>query len=360
MKRKIPQILDGELMETKTRSKPEDFKNLKTLGAKSPRKVAIGQVLCDLFVPLPLVLLVSEYVVLEGFVSTPIPSHEAQDGPKDGPVETAVFGNIWGLATDSKDNLYLSDPDNGRIRKVTPAGIVSTYNKTLDYPCELTFDPAGNLFVVDYEEVKIKKITPSGVVTTFAGDGTSGIVNGPGATASFNDPRGLGTDAEGNLYVADCNNHCIRKITPDGIVSTFAGSTKQGLVDGKGTSAQFHFPSDLALDKKGNVYIADRGNMRVRKITPDGVVSTFDTEFPCPRGVTVDSEGYVYVGDTKAHCIREIAPSGEVALVAGGGKEDELDGEGATAFFKDPYALCTGDGCLYVLALVANCVRKIV
>jgi sugar lactone lactonase YvrE len=135
-------------------------------------------------------------------------------------------------------------------------------------------DTAGNVYVADSGNSAIRKITPAGVVTTLAG-GTSGSADGTGAAASFSDPKGVAVDGSGNVFVADTDNHTIREITPAGVVTTFAGMAgMQGSSDGTGASARFYRPIGVAVDRLGDLYVADTGNGTIRKITPAGVVTT--------------------------------------------------------------------------------------
>ena len=158
------------------------------------------------------------------------------------------------------------------------------------------------------------------MVSTFAG-GTSGFVNGTGTAARFNLPRDVAVDSSGNVFVADQNNHAIRKITPAGVVSTFAGGTP-GVVNGTGTAASFYYPQGVAVDSSGNVFVGDADNNAIRKITPAGIVSTFAgngtqgfvngtgaaASFTTPTGVAVDSSGNVFVADQNNNAIRKITP----------------------------------------------------
>ena len=168
------------------------------------------------------------------------------------------------------------------------------------------------MYVADFGNHRIRKITPGGMVTIFAGSGTSGSTDGPGANASFNHPQGLAVDGDGNLIVADRCNHLIRKITPDGMVTTVAGVRGEpGFADGPGLSSKFNYPRGVALDGDGNIFVADWGNRRIRKITPDGEVSTVAgsgeedhadgqgtcAKFTAPFSITIDGNGDLFVGD---------------------------------------------------------------
>ena len=188
-------------------------------------------------------------------------------------------------------------------------------------PTDVALDGSGNMYVADYNNHLIRKITSAGVVTTFAGSGSEGSADGTGTAASFNQPVGVAVDGSGNVYVADYTNHLIRKITSAGVVTTLAGSGSQGSTNGTGTAASFYHPTGVAVDGSGNVYVGDAGNHLIRKITSAGVVTTLAgsgslgsangegtaASFNYPSGVAVDGSGNVYVGDWGNHLIRKIA-----------------------------------------------------
>ena len=226
----------------------------------------------------------------------------------DGPALEAEFHDPMGLALDADGNLYVSDWFNHRIRSIAPDGTVTTlagsgpsglYGDIVDGPAEtarlfgpegLTVDSKGNIYVADTLNDRIRRISPDGMVTTVAGGGPrtaygfeGALIDGSAEAARFNDPSDVAVDADGNLYVTDRLNHVIRKITPNGQVSTFAGTGQPGTTDGVGQAASFELPNRIALDRQGNLYVTegrflDLGErtygFRVRKIAPDGQVTT--------------------------------------------------------------------------------------
>jgi len=209
-------------------------------------------------------------------------------GSADG-LDTATFDSPLGVAVDQAGNVYVADYGNDIIRKITAAGVVSTIagkagtpgNKDgldtaarFNLPESIAVDAAGNLYVADNGNNEIRKITPDGMVITLAGNGAAGKSDGSGASATFNSPFGIATDASGNVYVADSGNNLIRKITPGGAVTTFAGSGGKGSGDATGVQASFNTPAGIAIDAAGNLYISDENNNIIRKITATGTVST--------------------------------------------------------------------------------------
>ncbi|MDO3628689.1 NHL repeat-containing protein [Mucilaginibacter sp. BT774] len=202
--------------------------------------------------------------------------------------DSVTFNSPLGVAVDGSGNVYVADYENNLIRKVTQAGIVRTLAgsgakgaddgldtaATFNLPEAVAVDGTGNVYVADNGNDLIRKITPAGQVSTFAGSGQPGKSDGTGTSASFNSPFGIAVDAAGNVYVADSGNNLIRKITPDGTVTTIAGSGSKGANDGAGNAASFNTPSGIAVDKSGNIYVADENNNLIRKITSSGSVTT--------------------------------------------------------------------------------------
>ncbi|MNX58501.1 Serine/threonine-protein kinase PknD [compost metagenome] len=256
---------------------------------------------------------------------------------RDGARQQARFKSPNGVYFDRKTNaLYVSEAYD-KIRKIDANGSVTTFAGTgtpgfvdgpvatkgqLNTPWGMAMDAAGNLYVTDSRNYAIRKITPGGVLSTLAGNGQPGALDGKGSTARFNRPRGLAMDAAGNLYVADTDNHAIRKVSPTGTVTTFVGAGRPGYEDATGTEAEFNEPYDLAFDSQGLLYVADFMNRVVRVVTPQGVVSTYagsgrrgfvngsapDAQFDNLSGLAIDGAGNVYVTDQVADVIRKITP----------------------------------------------------
>jgi sugar lactone lactonase YvrE len=325
-------------------------------------------------------------------------------GSTDGTGAVAQFHWPQGIATDASGNVYVADTDNSTIRSVTPAGVVTTLAgqaaaqgsadgmgaaAEFNGPRGIATDAAGSVYVADTGNETIRRITPAGTVTTLAGHaGSQGSADGMGAAAEFNGPRGIATDATGNVYVGDTGNYAVRRITPAGAVSTIAamldspagiatdtagnayvadvgnyvpdskypglgyyidctiqkitpaavvtrlaGASGQmcGSEDGIGGAALFDIPEGVATDAAGNVYVADTGNCTIRMITPAGVVTTIAgqaargsadgvagaAQFNAPEGVAMDAAGDIYVADTGNSTIRKITPAGVVSTVVG-------------------------------------------
>ena len=238
-------------------------------------------------------------------------------------------------------------------------------------------DGSGNVYVAEWAADTIRKVTPGGVVTTLAGSpGISGTADGTGSAARFNSPEDVAVDGNGTLYVTEAGNHTIRKVTPGGVVTTLAGSPGvQGSADGTGSAARFWHLGGVALDGNGNLYVADAGNDTIRKVTPGGVVTTLAgspgvrgnddgvggaAQFEDPEGVAVDASGNVYVADNLNSTIRKVTPDGIVTTIGGTpGVADGADGVGSKALFSFPRGVAiSSDGTLYVADAGNNRISK--
>jgi sugar lactone lactonase YvrE len=237
----------------------------------------------------------------------------------------------------------------------------------------------GNLFIVDQGNATIRKMTsatPAGVVTTLAGAaGAPGGDDGTGSNARFSLPAGAAIDDADTIYIADKMNHTIRTVTANGKVATLAGTAGvPGSTDDMGAAARFNMPSAVAVDGSGTVYVADSGNHTIRKVTADGAVSTVAGAagtagsgdgvaalFKFPSGIAIDPAGNMYVADTGNNTIRKIAPDGEVSTVAGAaGMADAVDGSGSEARFSAPTSLVLDSkGDLYVIDSGNSTIRKV-
>ncbi len=292
-------------------------------------------------------------------------------GSRNGRRHHARFYYPSDVASDSAGNLYVADFDNCVIRKIGPGGMVTTFAGLVspgsdnggveaarfDAPYDVAVNRRGTVFVADFLNAVIRKVTPNGVVSTLAGMAdTAGSSDGAGSAARFVAPSGVAVSSSGILYVADKYSNTIRKVTAGGVVTTFAGSAgENGSVDGTGAAARFNLPNGVAVDNAGSVYVADTYNQTIRKITPEGVVSTLAgspgqsgsddgagsaARFAHPEHVAVDSVGNVYVADNENSTIRKITPAGVVTTLAGlAGSPGNSDGVGTEARFEDPWGV---------------------
>ena len=215
-----------------------------------------------------------------------------------------------------------------------------------NHPFGLAIDSADHIFVTDNGNHTIRKITPAGVVTTFAGSSaSSGSTDGTGTAATFTQPYGIAIDPSDNLFVTDKVRHVVRKITPAGVVTTFAGSASSGSSDGTGTGASFFLPRGIAIDDSGNFYVGDSGNSLIRKIDSSGVVSTFATGIFSQFATITGGSLYTASGTT----IKQVTSQGVISVFAGSATQGGLDGTGAAARFYSPWGFtadCAGN--LYV------------
>lgn len=267
-------------------------------------------------------------------------------GAINGIGQLASFNRPSGIAVDGNGNVFVADAGNNLIRKITTDGTVSTLAGTIaavdtgntvtsqplfSSPSGVAVDASGNVYVADAGNNRICVINPAGVTRTLTGKGAAGSNDGPGISATFNNPTGVAVDLSGNVYVADLLNNIIRKVAPDGTTSTIAGNGDTGSQDGIDTAARFYFPNSLAVDASDNVYVTDDINNLIRKIAPDGTVSTLAgsgqagaqngsgamASFNDPAGIAVDASGNIFLADANNNLIRKITPAGVVSTLAG-------------------------------------------
>jgi len=304
------------------------------------------------------------------------------EGSSNGNGDIATFKGPQAIAVDKSGNLFVVDASNNKIRKITPAGVVSTFAgtgaegsdngngdaATFNFPRGIAIDANDNLYITDVFNNKIRKITPAGIVSTFAGTGDEGEKDGNGDIATFNYPRGITIDANGNLYVADRDNNKIRKITSAGVVSTLTGTGESGGKDGDKTSATLYSPTVLTCDANGNVYFID-WNHKIRKVSPNGNVSTYAGDgatgqaskltFTNPEGIAIDTKGNLYLTD--GNQIDKVTTTGSKNLIAGSQDEGEKDGLGSVATFRYLVGIVVDNNdVIYVTDYSNSKIRKIV
>ncbi|MEP6610313.1 MAG: hypothetical protein ABJA76_00460 [Mucilaginibacter sp.] len=267
-------------------------------------------------------------------------------------------------------NINLTDTTGGGSDTSGSGGIILLPDTVPSFfsPAGVAVDGSGNIYVADYGNNLIRKITASGVVSTLAGSGNQGSINAGGVLASFNQPTGIAVDAGGNVFVGDAGNEIIRKITPDGSTTTFAGSDSTGTTDGPAATASFFHPEGITLDAAGNIYVADAGNNLIRKVS-GGNVSTIagnkfgatpDNTFSNPTGVAIDAGGNIYTANFLANNILKINSAGAVSVFAGSGNIGPANGVGTAASFYFPNSIAVdAAGNLFVSDGVNDLIRKI-
>jgi uncharacterized protein (TIGR03437 family) len=292
-------------------------------------------------------------------------------GGDGGPATSAALNVAVDISFDRAGNLFIADQNNHRIRKVTPAGIISTVagngtagfagdggpavNAQLNTPIGVFADALGNVYIADTGNQRIRKVDSSGIITTIAGNGAKayGGDGGPATAASFYNCVRVQADQAGNVFVADQSNHRIRRISTSGIITTYAGNgvgnPGTGAYSGDGgpaINASLNNPTALVIDKSGVVYFSDQFNQRIRKITPDGTITTIagngtpgyagdggpalSASLNYPGGLTVDAAGSIFVNDDNNYRTRRITTDGTISTVAGNGSSG-FSGDGGPA-----------------------------
>ncbi|MFD0417947.1 hypothetical protein [Streptomyces sp. NPDC127108] len=305
--------------------------------------------------------------LLEGAIATVAGNGAAGYISDGGPGALTRVHYPSNVAVDKNGNLFIADRHNHRIRKVTPNGVITTVAGTgeagyisdggpavatrLYYPGDVAVDEAGNLYIADTSNHRVRKVTTNGIITTVAGDGTAGYISdgGPAIATRLNTPWGVAVDRSGNLFISDHGNHRIRKVTPNGNITTVAGNGTAGYVSdgGPAIATRLHYPLGVTVDPEGSLYIADRHNHRIRKVTPNGIITTvagngtagyvsdggpaIATRLHYPWGVVLDEAGSLYIGDNHNHRVRKVTSDGIITTVAGNGTAGYVDDGGPAA-----------------------------
>jgi uncharacterized protein (TIGR03437 family) len=289
-----------------------------------------------------------------------------------GPASAAMLNNPLGLVFDHAGNLYIADTGNSRIRRVSPAGLITSVAGSgtqgysgdggpaaaaqLNLPEGIAVDAAGNIYIADTGNSVVRQVAPTGIIVTFAGKGGPGYYGdgGPATLAQVSNPEGLALDASGDLFIADTVNDVIRMVSPGGIISTVAGNGYNNLAGGgfagdggPATRAQLDAPAGVAVDASGNLYIADSQNYRIREVSSSGIITTIagigapgysgdggpatSAEMSAPASIAVDSSGNVYFADRANARIRQISSSGGTISTAAGNGTTGYSGDGGPA-----------------------------
>ncbi|HSC38063.1 MAG TPA: NHL repeat-containing protein [Chitinophagaceae bacterium] len=310
---------------------------------------------------------------------------DGTDGYLNGPLLSARFETPIDIAISANGILYVADYNDRHIRKISGGqvsllagdggfGTKDGAGDTAQFvdPYRIEVDHGGNIYVIDQADSRVRRITPNGMVSTYAGSGVAGFKDGDVSIALFRQGMGgITIDAQGIVYIDDTNNGRIRKISAAGQVSTFAGREQKGFVDGDTSVAEFLNPNPILFDRQGNMYVADNGNYCIRKITPAGMVSKFSgigthgmadgpagtAQFHYIYDMVIDKDDNIFISDGDR--IRKVNPAGEVLTIAGT-TTGYADGDGATAQFNYPAGLAIDpEGNLYVADALNNRVRKI-
>jgi trimeric autotransporter adhesin len=329
------------------------------------------------------------------FAGTGIPGFSGDGGPA-----TSARLRPQGVAVDGKGKVYIAESGNGRVRRVGPDGTITTFAgigkvyvsgdggpatlAAIGYPEGVAVDGQGNVYIVDRANDNVRKVNPRGTITTIAGNpkagnGFSGD-GGPATSAQLFSPRAVAVDGKGNVYIADYQNYRVRRVSAGGTITTIAGNGKLGSSGdgGPATSAQLNYPVAVAVDRQGNVYIAEERGHRVRKVSPGGSITTFagngtqgfsgdggpatSAQLAWPRGVAADGKGNVYIVDNWTNRVRMVRPDGTIRTIAGNGRAGN-SGDGGPATSASLYApwgvAADGKGNVYVADTGNGKVRRI-
>ena len=324
----------------------------------------------------------------QGVVTTFAGTGEPGSSGDGGPAVQARLSFPHGLVVDGSGNLYIADEGNHRIRRVDGSGTITTVvgiggiginndggysgdggpalGAWLNSPRGLAVDGSGNLYIADLINYRVRQVDTAGTITTIAGIGKSGYSGdgGPADEALLWGPNGVAVDDAGNLYVADSGNHRIRRVDPTGTITTVAGTGTRGNGGDAGPAikAQLSGPSGVAVDNSGNLYIADTYNQQVRHVNPEGIITTVTEGLHTPTGLALDRAGNLYIAESQRHRILRVDRSGTIATVAGSGESgDKGDGGPAVAaqLFLPAGVAVDGGGNLYIADTANDRIRRV-
>ena len=316
-----------------------------------------------------------------------------------GQATSAVLNSPTNVTVDSNHNIYIVDKGNGRIRKVSTSGVITTVagstangtyagdggpaiSASLDTPNGVAFDSSGNMYIADTGNNVVRKVNTSGTISTVAGNTYSAYAGdgGPATSASLSSPTSVAVDSAGNLYIADANNNCIREVTTDQNIHTVAGQCSYALYQGDGgpaLQAKLNKPYSIALDAYGDLFISDTENEVIREVTPDGIIHlvagtpgttgfqegpALQAKFNSPSGISMDASGSIYIADKSNFRIRKLLPSGNVVTVAGTGSPGYSGDNGPATSAKLYFAPGVGtdsSGNVFIADLQNQVVRQL-
>jgi sugar lactone lactonase YvrE len=336
-------------------------------------------------------------VSTSGIITTVAGNGSLGYGGDGGPASSAQLNSSYGVAVDSAGNLFIADTYNERIRKVSSSGIITTVagdgswgysgdggqatSAQLDNPYGVAVDSAGNLFIADTYNHRVRKVSTSGIITTVAGAGSSGYSgdSGQATSAQLYYPSSVTLDSAGNLFIADSNNHRIRKVSSSGIITTVAGTGVAGYSGdgGSAISAQLNYPYGVVMDFTGNLFISDGDNHRIRKVS-SGIITTVagngssgysgdsgpatSAQLYYPNGLAVDSAGNLFIADESNNCVRKVSSSGTITTVAGNGSYgysgDDGPATSAQLYYPTGVAVDSADN-LFIADYYNSRIRKV-